>query len=69
MVTAGNELDFFATFGGGSDPYNLKRQWRICDRLAPLLELPDDEEFMAALKDRALRFAARSAEPPPLFCC
>ena len=64
--TSDGELDFYATYGGGSDPYNLKRQWRIYDRLAPSLELQPDDAVMAALHDRARRervpFAKTDAE-------
>lgn len=51
--TAANEVDFVATYGGGQDPFNLKRQWRVYDRLAPSLALPDDAEIMEALHARA----------------
>ena len=57
---AGGELDFFATFAGGSDSFNLKRQWAIYDALRDPARgpLPDDEALMAALRARA------AAEPP-----
>ena len=52
-LTKGGEVDFFACYGGGSDPFNLKRQWRIFDRLAPSLRLPADDVLIVKLREQA----------------